>query len=85
MQIILILTLDIDNFRVARARQVVAQRKRKRVVAERERKRVVARRQVVAQRERKRVVARREVTTGAGIGVGVTNILSTAEGTGMKN
>ena len=61
MQIILILTLDIDNFRVARARQVVAQR------------------------ERKRVVARREVTTGAGIGVGVTNILSTAEGTGMKN
>ena len=68
MQIILILTLDIDNFRVARARQVVAERER-----------------VVAERERKRVVARREVTTGAGIGVGVTNILSTAEGTGMKN
>lgn len=77
MQIILILTLDIDNFRVARARQVVAERER--VVAERERKRVVA------ERERKRVVARREVTTGAGIGVGVTNILGTAEGTGMEN
>ena len=66
MQIILILTLDIDNFRVAR--QVVTERER-----------------VVAQRERKRVVARREVTTGAGIGVGVTNILGTAEGTGMEN
>jgi len=76
---------------VTERERVVAQRERKRVVArrqvvaQRERKRVVARRQVVAQRERKRVVARREVTTGAGIGVGVTNILSTAEGTGMKN
>ena len=58
---------------------------RERVVAQRERKRVVARRQVVTERERKRVVARREVTTGAGIGVGVTNILGTAEGTGMEN
>ncbi len=54
-------------------------------MAQRERKRVVARRQVVTERERKRVVARREVTTGAGIGVGVTNILGTAEGTGMEN
>ena len=64
---------------VAERERVVAERERKRVVAERERKRVVA------ERERERVVARREVTTGAGIGVGVTNIISTAEGTGMKN